>query len=73
MYLEIRGLRRWENERVDGLNKSAVSDEAFEKEKKQLRSSSSDFVWYPQTQFCYMKNSTDWFLACEVLCLDDEL
>lgn len=52
-------------EKVAGLNKSAVSDEAFEKEKKQLRSSSSDFVWYPQTQFCYMKNGTDWFLACK--------
>lgn len=52
-------------ERVEVLNKAAVSGEDFEKEKKQLRSSSSDFVWYPRTQFCYMKNSSDWFFAAK--------
>ena len=52
-------------EKTAALNKASVSREAFEKEKRQLRSSSSDFVWYPQTQFCYMKNSADWFFACK--------
>lgn len=51
--------------KTDVLNKAIVSKDAFESLKKELRSSSSDFVWYPQTQFCYMKNSTDWFLACK--------
>lgn len=51
----------------DIFNKSSTisrsSYEDFIAVLSKLRSKASDFVWYPKTQFCYMKNKKGWFFA----------
>lgn len=42
---------------------SSSSSDIFNKVLAELRSTASDFVWYPKTQFCYMKNKKGWFFA----------
>lgn len=42
---------------------SRPSSDIFNKTLTELRSTASDFVWYPKTQFCYMKNKKGWFFA----------
>ena len=49
--------------RVDELNAKCSDEMSYLSCKQMLRSSVPAFVWYPQTQFCYMRNKSGWFLA----------
>ena len=49
--------------RVEQLNSRIKSGWSFDECRDVLRASVPDFTWYPQTQLCYMKNASGWFLA----------
>lgn len=48
---------------VERLNALCKDEASYQACKNSLRSSVPYFVWYPQTQFCYMRNNRGWFLA----------
>ena len=49
--------------RVDELNAKCRDERSYLNCKQALRQSVPSFVWYPETQFCYMRNASNWFLA----------
>ena len=49
--------------RVSELNSKIESGESFEVLFNSLRDAVPDHVWYPETEFCYMRNASDWFVA----------
>lgn len=51
------------SERVESLNRAIDSGKTLDECMKQLRRNVPAYTWYPQTEFCYMKNSSDWFFA----------
>lgn len=51
--------------RVDQLNAEIASGQPFEKVLAGLRTSVPAYTWYPETQFCYIKNESDWFFAAK--------
>ena len=48
--------------RVAEMNAKIKEGKSMASCKKELRTSVPDYVWYPQTEFCYMR-SGDWFLG----------
>lgn len=50
---------------VEDLNKRIDSGETYEKCLSDLRKSVPAVTWYPETEFCYIKNSSDWFFAAK--------
>lgn len=48
---------------VDGMNDRISSGESFEDLMSSLRTSVPANVWYPETEFCYMRNTSGWFVA----------
>ena len=53
------------SQRVDQLNAEIASGYAFEQSIADLRKHVPSFTWYPETQFCYIKNESDWFFAAK--------
>ena len=51
--------------RVDDLNAKIASGQQFESLLASLRTSVPGYTWYPETQFCYIKNESDWFFAAK--------
>ena len=51
--------------RVNQLNAEIEAGCPFESAVAGLRASVPDVTWYPETQFCYMKNASDWFFAAK--------
>ena len=51
--------------RVEDLNKRIGSKLSFSDCLAGLRASVPQVTWYPQTQFCYIKNKSDWFFAAK--------
>lgn len=51
------------DERVSELNSRIDSGESFDSLMDSLRDAVPDNVWYPETEFCYMRNASDWFVA----------
>lgn len=51
------------DERVSELNSRIDSGESFDSLMDSLRDAVPDNVWYPETEFCYMRNVSDWFVA----------
>ena len=52
-------------QRVNQLNAEIASGYAFEQSIADLRNHVPSFTWYPETQFCYIKNESDWFFAAK--------
>lgn len=52
-------------DRVNRLNSEIGSGESFDDLLADLRTSVPAFTWYPETQFCYIKNASDWFFAAK--------
>ena len=52
-------------QRVNQLNAEIASGYAFEQSIADLRNHVPSFTWYPDTQFCYIKNESDWFFAAK--------
>lgn len=50
---------------VDALNSRIAAGEPFESVMASLRNDVPDFTWYPETEFCFMRNESDWFLAAK--------
>ncbi|MGM9736072.1 MAG: heparinase II/III family protein [Candidatus Cryptobacteroides sp.] len=48
---------------VDSLNTRCTDEASYSGCKQSLRSHVPQFVWYPLTEFCYMRNADGWFLA----------
>jgi hypothetical protein len=48
---------------VERLNARIDAGDTYDRCLADLRASVPAFTWYPQTQFCYIKNSSDWFFA----------
>lgn len=51
------------DERVSKLNSKIDAGESFDVLMDSLRDAVPVNVWYPETEFCYMRNASDWFLA----------
>ena len=49
--------------RVAELNARIESGESFDDLMESLREKVPYHVWYPETEFCYMRNDSGWFLA----------
>ncbi len=64
-YRALESLRyiREIDDKVNSLNERISSGESLESCMKSLRRSVPDFVWYPETEFCYIRNTSDWFFA----------
>lgn len=52
-------------ERVDALNAKVDSGVSYEACLAELRGSVPAFTWYPETEFCYVTNKSDWFFAAK--------
>ena len=52
-------------DRVDDLNAKIASGMSFEACLTLLRKSVPSLTWYPQTEFCYITNKSDWFFAAK--------
>ncbi len=67
VYRSLQSLRcQRELERgVDSLNNLCRDAASYKKCCDALRSSVPMTVWYPQTQFCYMRNNSGWFFAAK--------
>lgn len=50
-------------QRVDQLNAEIAAGYSFEQSIADLRKHVPSFTWYPETEFCYIKNNNDWFFA----------
>ncbi len=50
---------------VHQLNAEIEAGRSFENVVAGLRAAVPDFTWYSETQFCYMKNASDWFFAAK--------
>jgi hypothetical protein len=48
---------------VKSLNDRLAAGETFDALRKELRKHVPSFTWYPQTEFCYFQNASDWFFA----------
>ena len=53
------------SQRVNQLNADIASGYSFEQSIADLRRHVPSFTWYPETQFCYVKNESDWFFAAK--------
>lgn len=51
--------------RVEQLNAKIAAGQSLESLLAGLRTSVPDYTWYPETQFCYIKNESDWFFAAK--------
>ena len=51
--------------RVEQLNAKIAAGQSLESLLAGLRTSVPDYTWYPETQFCYIKNDSDWFFAAK--------
>ena len=51
--------------RVEQLNAKITAGQSLESLLAGLRTSVPDYTWYPETQFCYIKNESDWFFAAK--------
>ena len=51
--------------RVDKMNAQIDSGQPFESVLAGLRTNVPEYTWYPETQFCYIKNESDWFFAAK--------
>ena len=51
--------------RVEHLNAKIAAGQSLESLLAGLRTSVPDYTWYPETQFCYIKNESDWFFAAK--------
>ena len=51
--------------KVDKLNAKIDAGTDFSSCRDELRTSVPDFTWYPETEFCYMKNASGWFVAAK--------
>ena len=51
--------------RVEQLNAKITAGQSLESLLAGLRTSVPDYTWYPETQFCYIKNEPDWFFAAK--------
>ena len=49
--------------RVTELNARIEAGESFDDVSESLRKNVPHHVWYPETEFCYMRNDSGWFLA----------
>lgn len=61
--LESLNCRASLEEKVSELNGRISSGESFGSVMESLRTSVPDQVWYPETEFCYLRNSSGWFVA----------
>ena len=52
-------------QRVNQLNEQIASGGSLDQSIAQLRRHVPVFTWYPETEFCYIKNSKDWFFAAK--------
>ena len=52
-------------ERVNQLNAEIEGGASVEDCARKLRSAVPSFTWYPETEFCYIKNASDWFFAAK--------
>ena len=50
-------------QRVDQLNAEIAAGYSFDQTISDLRKHVPSFTWYPETEFCYIKNNNDWFFA----------
>ena len=50
-------------ERVEAMNARVSSGVPYDDCMASLRSSVPSSTWYPQTEFCYFQNASDWFFA----------
>lgn len=53
------------SQRVNQLNADVASGYSLEQSIADLRRHVPSFTWYPETQFCYVKNESDWFFAAK--------
>jgi len=53
------------NESLAALNAQCVDAASAKACVESLRESVPDFVWYPQTEVCYMRNEKNWFVAAK--------
>lgn len=60
----LRYLREMDS-KVDALNARISSGESYDSVLNSLRASVPSHVWYPETEFCYMRNDDGWFLAAK--------
>jgi hypothetical protein len=51
--------------RVEQLNNEIASGRQFAALLDGLRASVPEQTWYPETQFCYLRNESDWFFAAK--------
>lgn len=65
VYRSLESLKtlRMMTEAVDSLNALCGDAASYARCKESLRSHVPSFVWYPLTEFCYMRNGKGWFLA----------
>lgn len=52
-------------ESVDQINAKIASGVSYETCLAELRKSVPALTWYPETQFCYVTNKSDWFFAAK--------
>ena len=53
------------DESLEELNRQCTDAASAKACLTSLRESVPDFVWYPQTEVCYMKNEKNWFIAAK--------
>ena len=52
-------------ERVNQLNAEIAGGASLEDCARKLRKAVPSVTWYPETEFCYIKNASDWFFAAK--------
>ena len=50
---------------IEELNQQCTDEASSRSCLESLRESVPDFVWYPQTEVCYMRNDKNWFVAAK--------
>ena len=53
------------SERVEKLNAVVDAGKSLDDSMADLRRNVPDLTWYPETEFCYMQNPSDWFFAAK--------
>lgn len=52
-------------DKVDELNARIASGVSYDACLSELRKAVPSFTWYPETEFCYVTNKSDWFFAAK--------
>ena len=66
-YRALESLRylREMGSKVEILNGKISAGESYDSVLNSLRTSVPSHVWYPETEFCYMRNNDGWFMAAK--------